>query len=62
MSAQLPTADTEPTTARAGAEIEPTRVQCPYCERAGVTEHAVNMCGCGRWFEVTDATEVDGDE
>lgn len=48
----IPEAETRPTDERAGPDIEPTRVQCPYCERTGVTEMAVNMCRCGRWFEV----------
>lgn len=51
----IPTRDTRPTDARDGRSIDPTRVECPYCERTGVVEDTVLLChGCGRWFEVAE--------
>lgn len=48
----VPAAETAPTERRAGADIDPHRVECWACRRSGVTENTVNLCRCGRWFEV----------
>lgn len=52
MSRAVREAETRPTERREGDDIPPTRVQCYACWREGITEMEINLCGCGRWFEV----------
>lgn len=51
-NSRIAEADTRLTNRREGDEIPPTRVECPACWRDGVTDKEINLCGCGRWFEV----------
>lgn len=44
-----------------GEEIPPTKVECPCCNKEGVTRYEVNLCTCGEWFEVVTG-EGDGGE